>query len=102
MLERVYSRNSRILVLVHQLFNQILGLVANLLPNGPVKGPGSLLDFSKDLRISLAINRSLTAEHHIDDHADAPQVTLFCVFAQEHLRCNVEGSTVFLCHGVVT
>ena len=43
----------------------------------------------------------MTTEHHIQDHPDAPQVTLLRVLAEEHLGCDVVRSAIHLVHGVV-
>ena len=87
-------------VLAHELFDQILGAVADFRPDLTLERPHALLNTRNDLLLSRSIEGWSTTEHDIEDDTDAPHVTLFVVGANEDLRRNVVRCAVHLVHDV--
>ena len=99
-LQGFHSRQTLRVVFIEELFNKVLGFVTRGVPDLPTEGPVTFPDFIEDLTVS-AIERRSATQHDVQNHADAPKVTLLSVVALEDLRCDIVWSSISGVHGVI-
>mmetsp|Transcript_13035 Transcript_13035/g.31144 ORF Transcript_13035/g.31144 Transcript_13035/m.31144 type:complete len:241 (-) Transcript_13035:950-1672(-) len=79
--------------------DEVFGVVTDALPAGTVEVKHTPADLGEDLVVVAAVERGRSAQQHVDDDADAPDVADLVVGTIHHLRTDVVDSAVHGRHG---
>lgn len=97
MLQRLFRRESLLGILHEELANQLHGLLADLVPDGPIKLVIALHNVFLDGNVVSASERQISAEQSVRHDAERPDVARLIVgiFLAEHLGCHeADGAAV--------
>lgn len=98
MLQRLERRDAVFTRVDEQLGDQVLGLLADVLPLGLIEGVLPLQHGLNDLLVRLPVEGWVPAEQDVKDHAARPEVALLVVALLQHFRGDVVRRAKFLCH----
>lgn len=97
-LERFGGRNAQFRVFLHKFANKIFCFRGHVLPIIVRERIGTFFDARDDSIVGPACKGRLAGEQDIKDHADAPEVTLFCVCSGKNFGRDIVGGTVEIMH----
>lgn len=97
--QRLFTRITLMYTDTHEIADEILGRIADLVPVRAVKLELALENLRKQVRIVFVVERWIAAQQNVGYDADAPDVDRFAVrFLCKHLGCHVAGRSAGRCH----